>query len=390
LASIENDKLQQKYSIGVLEIRMTIAPFKLERYYAEYEFSAKIMMSSSDCESLTLPELLAMALPESLNLWNNLRLGYTETQGHPLFRYEAAQIYEKITPENLMTAAPEEAIYIAMQTLLNPGDHVIVLSPAYQSLYEIANSLGCQVTHWNLKAGINGWQLDIERLAAIISPQTRLLVINFPNNPTGFLPTREEFDSIIALARKNNTYIFSDEMYRLLEYETHFRLPCMCDAYERGISLSGLSKSLALPGLRLGWLASQDSSLPAKWMAFKDYTTICSSAPSEILGIIALQNKETILARNLEIIKTNLRLSDEFFANHLDEFSWNRPKAGSIAFPQWKGNFSVEEFCQKVINQFSVMLVPGNIFEYPGNYFRLGLGRRNFIDGIGFLNEFLH
>ena len=263
---------------------MPIAPFKLERYFAEYEFSTKILMSSSDCESLSMNELLEMASQESMDLWKGLKLGYTETQGHPGLRVEVSRLYEKISPENLMVAAPEEAIYIAMQTLLKPGDHVIVLSPAYQSLYEIANAIGCKVTHWTLQSAPNGWQADLKQLAEFITPQTRLLVLNIPNNPTGFLPTRQEFDAIIDLARNHNLYVFSDEMYRLLEYDPDIRLPSVCDIYERGISLSGLSKSMALPGLRIGWLATQETHLLDKWMAFKDYTTICNSAPSEILG----------------------------------------------------------------------------------------------------------
>lgn len=368
---------------------MTIAPFKLERYFAEYEFKVKTLMSSSDCESLSMAELLDMASQKSLELWNNLRLGYTETQGHPDLRAEVVCLYEKVPPENLMIAAPEEAIYIALQTLLKPGDHVIVLSPAYQSLYEIANSSGCHVTHWTLQPGPNGWRADLNQLAEEITPHTRLLVLNIPNNPTGYLPTQQEFDDIIELARKHNLYIFSDEMYRLLEYDPELRLPSMCDIYEKGISLSGLSKTLALPGLRIGWLAAQEKALLEKWMAFKDYTTICNSAPSEILGIIALQNRTAILWRNLEIIRTNLRTAENFFSAHPGHFSWSRPKAGTIAFPHWLGKEPVEVMCHALLERFGMMIAPGSLFDYPGNYFRLGLGRRNFAKGIGFFEDYI-
>jgi aspartate/methionine/tyrosine aminotransferase len=368
---------------------MTIAPFKLERYFAKYEFNVKILMSSSDCESLTMTELLDMASPQSLDLWNNLKLGYTETQGHPALREEISRFYENIPPENLMVAAPEEAIYIAMQTLLKPEDHVIVLSPAYQSLYEIATSIGCQVSHWTLKPGSTGWQADLSQLKASITPQTRLLVLNMPNNPTGYLPSHRDFDAIIELARKYNLYIFADEMYRLMEFDPEIRLPSMCDVYEKGISLSGLSKSMALPGLRIGWLATQETVLLKKWMAFKDYTTICNSAPSEILGIIAVQNKNAILWRNLELIRANLIIAEDFISDHPDHFLWHRPNAGSIAFPQWSGKEPVEEFCHKLLDRYGMMIVPGSLFDYPGNHFRLGLGRKNFAKGIGYLNEYL-
>ena len=136
---------------------MPINPFKLERYFAKYEFNTKYMLSSSDCESLGMAELLQMASPASLELWESLKLGYTEAPGHPLLRAEVAKLYPNISPENVLIAVPEEAIFIAMQTLLAPGDHVIVLTPSYQSLSEIARSIDCQVTP--LAAGTHSQRL---------------------------------------------------------------------------------------------------------------------------------------------------------------------------------------------------------------------------------------
>jgi aspartate/methionine/tyrosine aminotransferase len=154
---------------------MPINPFKLERYFAQYEFSVKYLLSSSDCESLALAELLQMAAPESLELWENLKLGYTESPGHPLLRAEVAKLYQRIPPENVLIAVPEEAIFIVIQTLLEPGEHVIVLSPAYQSLSEVARSIGCQVTPWKLESTPAGWQLDLEQLERSLTSQTKLL-----------------------------------------------------------------------------------------------------------------------------------------------------------------------------------------------------------------------
>ena len=368
---------------------MKIEPFLLERYFAQYEFKVKYLLSASDCESLAMAELLQMAAPESLDLWQNLKLGYTESQGHPSLRTEVASLYQRIPPENVLIAAPEEAILIAMHTLLSPGDHAIVLSPAYQSLYEIARSIGCHVTPWTLKPAAKNWRLDLAQLERDLTDRTRLLVINFPHNPTGYLPSRQELEAMVEFTRKNGLWLFSDEMYRLLEYDPEKRLPPVCDLYEKGISLSGLSKAFALPGLRIGWLASQEKSLLERWLAFKDYTTICSSAPSEILGIIALQNKEQILQRSLAIIRANLELAQAFFENYGARFSWLDPMAGSVAFPQWRGDGSVEQFCQDVLEQEGVMIVPGNLFEYPGNHFRVGLGRRNFPQALQRLEEHL-
>lgn len=368
---------------------MTIQPFKLERYFARYEFNVKYLLSSSDCESLGMDELLGMASPESRTLWEGLKLGYTESQGHPLLREEVAKLYEHIPAEKVLIAAPEEAIFVAMQTLLQPGEHIIAVSPTYQSLYEIARSLDCSVAPWLLRSTPTDWVLDIRELEAGITEQTRLLVLNFPNNPTGYLPSRQEFNDILSVARQHNLTVFSDEMYRLLESDPGQRLPSVADAYENGIALSGLSKSFALPGLRIGWLVSQRSDLVPRWLAFKDYTTICNSAPSEILGIIALQNTKRIVQRNLDIIRENTTLATAFFERHGDKFTCHLPGAGSIAFPKWRGSGTVEQFAQSLLEQQGVMIVPGHLFEFPGNHFRIGLGRRNFGEALGRVDAFL-
>ena len=363
-------------------------PFKLERYFAQYEFNSRYLLSASDCECLSLPELLQMAAPESLEAWNRLKLGYTESQGHPALRVEVANLYQHISPDQVLIAAPEEAIFIAMQTLLRPGDHMIAVSPAYQSLHEIGSSIGCEVTPWKLELEDAHWRLDVERLERSITRRTRLVVINFPHNPTGHLPTRRTLDQIIELARANDLVLFSDEMYRLLEPDPRHRLPAVCDLYEKGISLSGLSKSFALPGLRIGWLATQDHELIERWLAYKDYTTICASAPSEILGMIALQSKENILRRNLDIIRENTTFAAEFFERRNKNFLWVPPRAGSVAFPRWLGTGPVEKFAADVLKTRGVMIVPGALFEYSGDHFRVGLGRRNFGEALGELGAY--
>ncbi len=369
---------------------MTIAPFELERYFALYEFKLKYLLSPSDCESLSMAELLALAAPASLELWQGLRLSYTESQGHPLLRDEVAKLYQHISPENVIIAAPEEAIFIAMQTLLRPGDQVVAIAPAYQSLHEIARSIGCEVADWKLEPGPDGtWQLDLDQLEASLTGRTRMLVINFPHNPTGYTLSRSAQEAVIRLARRHGVYLFSDEMYRLLEYEPATRLPAVCDLYEKGISLSGLSKSFALPGLRIGWLATQESTLMESWLAFKDYTTICNSAPGEILGIIALQNKERIIRRNLAFIQDNIARAEEFFGKHKQQFAWFAPKAGSVAFPEWLGDGPVERFCQEVLEQQGVMIVPGSLFGASGNHFRIGLGRKNLPEALALLGDYL-
>ncbi len=368
---------------------MSIRPFALERYFARYEFKVKYLFSSSDCESLAMSELVEMAAPESRALWDGLKLGYTELQGHPLLRAEVAALYETVPPENVLIAAPEELIFIAMQSMLSKGDHIVAVAPAYQSLHEIADSIGCSVTPWNFHATEAGWTLDLNELEQSLTPETRMIVLNFPHNPTGYMLSRLDQAFIVELARDRGIHVFSDEMYRLLEYDPADRLPPMCDIYEKGISLSGLSKTFSLPGLRLGWLATQDSALLERWIEYHDYTTICNSAPSEILGLIALQNKQRIIDRNLEIIGGNIAAVEQLFGLYPDNFTWYRPRAGSVAFPAWKGPGTVEHFCQDILDRQGVMIVPGSLFGYPGNHFRVGLGRKNLPEGLEQLNEYI-
>ena len=366
-----------------------IQPFLLERYFARYEFSAPFLLSPSDCESLHMNEVLAMADPECAALWENLSLAYTESPGHPLLREEISHLYTSLQPEDVLVAAPEEGIYIAMQTLLRPGDEVIAIQPAYQSLQEIARSIGCAVVPWVVQPADGAWRLDLDALERSFSPRTRLLVINFPHNPTGLLPTLAGLDAILDLARRRQVYVFSDEMYRLLEYQPEQRLPAVCDRYELGISLSGMSKALALPGLRIGWLATRAPGLFQSWQAFKDYTTICSSAPSEILALIGLRSRQLILERSLAIIAANLETAGQFFARHAGRFTWYPPQAGSVAFPRWDGSGAVDEFAAQVLEKEGVMIVPGSMFAHPGRHFRIGLGRRNFPTALERVELFL-
>lgn len=354
-----------------------IRDFQLERYFGKYEFAVEWLLSPSDCESMTVPELVALADDEGRRLWDELALGYTESPGHPRLRAEIARMYEQIDPEQIIVAAPEELILIAMHALLEPNDHVIHIAPAYQSLYAVAQSIGCALTPWPLTVQENSWHLDLAQLEATITQRTKLLVINFPHNPTGYLPTEAMLNDIIDLARAHNLTVFSDEMYRLLELDESMRLPSLCDRYEKAMTLSGMSKTFGLPGLRVGWLATQDRTLPAQWLKLKDYTTICNSAPSEILAFIGLRAGTALAERSLSIIRANLAIVERFCSQHADKIQWLPPQAGSTAFPRWRGEEPLAQLCQRALDQQGLMIVPGTMFDHTGNHFRIGLGRRN-------------
>jgi aspartate/methionine/tyrosine aminotransferase len=364
-------------------------PFALEQYFSKYEFTAKYILSASDCEPMTMQELLSMADEESRSLWQNLKMSYTETFGHPLLRSEISRLYQTIVPNQVLVAAPEELIFIAMHTLLSKGDRIIVTTPAYQSLHELASSMGCNVDRWELHPTNIGWKLDLQFLADHVNENTKLIIINFPHNPTGHHISKEEQRTIISIGRKYGIPIFSDEMYRGSEYQPADRLPSIADEYEQGISLWGLSKSFALPGLRIGWLASQNSNFLSNCSGLRDYLTICNSAPGEILGLIALKQKEGILQRTRKIIAKNLETANEFFNRHADSFVWLKPKAGSVGFPILKKEIPIEEFCKTLVESKSLLVTPGSLFQHPGNHFRIGLGRTSFTDSLALLEEAL-
>jgi aspartate/methionine/tyrosine aminotransferase len=367
---------------------MKIHPFELERYFAHHEFSAKYLLSSSDCESLSLLELLEMAPQEHIELWIDLKLGYTESEGHPKLRQAIAETYEDISPDETLGVVPEEGIFLLMHALLEPGDHVICTYPGYQSLYEIARSIGCHVSYWE-PIEDEGWHFDVEHLQKMIRSNTRLVVVNFPHNPTGFVPTADDFARIIGLLSARGIHLLSDEMYRYLEVEAGSTLPAGCEQYERAISLSGLSKSYGLPGLRVGWVSAHDKELLARMMALKDYTTICASAPSEILAVFALANKEPIVARHLDRIRRNLQLLDGFFDEYADCFQWNRPLGGSIGFARLVLEIGATDFCNKLVADTGIMLAPSSVFQYGERHVRIGYGRENLPEVIGLFRSYL-
>jgi len=373
---------------------MKINDFKLERYFATFEIKAKHLLSSSDCESLLGRDLLQMADSECTKLWQELRLGYTDTKGHPLLRNEISGLYKTIKPDDVCVMAPEEGIFIALNVILDPGDHVIVIDPAYQSLAEIPQSIGCELTKWPVVPGNNKWNLDITFLRSAIKKNTKLLILNFPHNPTGYIPDPDDFKEIIKIALENKLYLLSDEMYRYLELSETHRYDSACDIFENGLSLSGLSKSFGLPGLRVGWLATRNKDMMRQIERFKDYTTICGSALSEILAIIALRNRDLITGGNLRLIRENLDAAISIFKRHSDILTWIETKGSSVAFPQLTSRIPADEFCKKLMDHKSIMLLPGSVFNYPGNHFRLGLGRKNIREVLDefeyFINEYYY
>ena len=367
--------------------------FRLETYFSRWEFNARYNLAGSDAESIAVGELLAMADQYGQRLWETLRLGYTETYGSPALRQEIARLYEHVVPEDLLCfAGAEEGIYCAMTAVLARDDHAIVVVPNYQSLEELPLSL-CDATGIALDPA-TGWALDLDEVRAALRPNTRLIVVNFPHNPTGRVIPREDFVALAELAAANGAVLFSDEVYRGLERDPAARLPQAADLSPTAMSLGVMSKSYGLPGLRIGWIACRDREMLRRMERVKHYLSICNSAPSEALAIIALRSRDRILERTRAIIRDNVERLTAFFAERHDLFEWYTPDGGCVAYPRYLGGEGVDEFCRAAVEEAGVLLLPGSMYASrlaasPPDRFRVGFGRVNMPEALEALGAHL-
>jgi aspartate/methionine/tyrosine aminotransferase len=366
---------------------MQIKPFRIEQYFGKHEFTAKYLLSSSDAESRTIQELLDLepgAQQRLLEHW----CGYTESQGAPWLREVIAGIYEGMKPADVLAlSAAEEGIFVLYHALVGPGHHVIVETPCFESGLEVARSTGAEVSEWP-RTFEDGWAHDLVALGKLIQPNTKIIYINTPHNPTGLLMPADVLKQVMALASSRGIIVFSDEVYRELEHDPSQRLPAACEVYERAVSLGSMSKTYGLPGLRLGWLATRNADILQHCLEFKYYTTICSSAPSEFLAALALRHRGALVQRNLEIVRRNLALLDAFIQRRADVVEWVKPNASPIGFVRFKPERDVFTFCEDVVRDSGVMLLPGSVYDQP-RHIRFGYGRKNMPEALARLEAYL-
>ena len=376
--------------------RSPIPDFALERYFARWEFAVRHLLCASDVEGYPMAELLALADDETRALWAELRLGYTEAAGHPLLRAEIAGLYRGIAPDDVLVfSGAEEAIYCTLSVLLGPGDHAIVVWPAYQSLHEVARASGAEVTLHELREA-DGWRLDPGRLVASFRPSTRVVVVNAPHNPTGMLPSAAEWAGLVEACDAAGVRLLADEVYRFLEHDPAHLIAAGAETGPRNASIGVMSKSFAMAGLRIGWLATRDRELLARVAAFKDYTTICPPGPSEILSIVALRARDRVLERSHRIVRANLALLDGFFERWADVVTWVRPVAGPVGFPrlvrQGDGGLpggGIDALAADLVESEGVLLLPASQFGVDEHHFRLGFGREGFGEGLAAFERYL-
>ncbi|RVP11001.1 aminotransferase class I/II-fold pyridoxal phosphate-dependent enzyme, partial [Sinorhizobium meliloti] len=357
----------------------TLPAFRLETHFSRWEFTARHHMTASDSETMSMAELLSLADEADRDAWERLTLGYTETHGAPALRKAIAATYEGLEPEDILCfAGAEEGLYCAMLALLGPEDHAIVTVPNYQSMETLPVTIAASVSGVALRPE-NNWQLDIADVQSALQPNTKLIAVNFPNNPTGAVAEPSVFRALAALCAERGIHLFSDEVYRGLERDEEKRLPQAAELFDRGISLNVMSKAYGLPGLRIGWIACRDHALLQRMEGMKHYLSICNSRPSEVLATIALKSRHRILELNRALCTRNLEKLGAFFAEFAALYEWQAPDGGCVGFARYHGPGSVEEHCRRLVEESGVLLLPSSLFvsdllPVAQDRFRVGFG----------------
>lgn len=375
-------------------MRLPLPDFRLETYFSRWEFVAEHHLTASDAQTLTLSELLALATDQDRAAFAELPLTYVPTWGTDRLRAAIAATYDSCEPADVLTfAGAEEAVFWLTQLLARPGEHAVVTVPNYQAIETLPIAAGVQVSGVLLDE-TDRWRLDLDRVRAALRPSTRLIAVNFPNNPTGAIPDPETWRGLVELCEERGIRLVADEVYRGLERDPGRRLTQAVDMSPTAVSVNVLSKSYGLPGLRVGWVATRDRDLLRSLERHKHYTSICNAGPSEFLAAIAVEQGAAIHARNRGIIAENLAAFGAFFATHRDLFDWTEPDGGCVAFPRYLGTDGATAFCRDLVETAGVLLLPADIYTsdlapVPSDRFRIGAGRRNPGPALDAIDHFL-
>lgn len=370
---------------------MKLKPFELEQWYVQYEFKVRNNLSASCALPTDTEELLDYGGEAARNEYFSLPLDYIPSRGTDRLRTAVAGWFKNISSEQvLVTTGASEAIWLLMNNLLSAGDEIIVEQPIYQSLHEVARYAGARIVPWALKAE-NRYHPDPEELNKIITPRTRAVVINHPHSPTGAVISQSELERIISICEKFKIRLISDEVYRGIVYQSEDKVSPAADLSPNAISIGDLTKPFGLGGLRVGWLATRDHELLEKCSIWRDYTTMCCSAPGEFLATLALEHRNEIMAKKIALAERNLSSLAGFIEENSDVLEWVTPRGGFTAFPRYKFCLDSRTFCRGLIEQEDVLLLPGSVFGAE-NHFRLGFGRdtASFKSGLGSLGKYLN
>jgi aspartate/methionine/tyrosine aminotransferase len=357
---------------------MKLETFALERWMTKYESWVKYDIAESGILPLNIDDLLGL-LPageraSALEKLTGLRLGYSEAPGTHELRSLLAETYRDCAPENiLVTTGAIEANFLLFNVLLDPGDHVVACYPAYQQLYSVPRGIGCEVALWRVRSK-DGFRFDVGDLERLVTPRTRLIVVNTPHNPTGAMLSEAELRRVYALAESVGAMVLCDEAYRWLTVPGGDPFaPPMFDLGPRGISVGTLSKPFGLPGLRLGWIAAHGD-LAARCWAMRDYVSLSPGRLSDALAVLAVRHREKIFERNRAIITANLATAKRWFAERADLISWQPPRGGLLALARYHLDIPSLELANRLAERYNVMLAPGSAFGFE-HHLRIGIGQ---------------
>ncbi len=339
---------------------------ELEIWFDTYQYEIDYDEGESAVKTLPLG-----AVPVALN---DVRLRYGYHRGKPELRNIIAGQYEGLNADNiLVTTGASEANFAVVSALVNPGEHVIIEHPNYPSLYEVPRSLGCDVSLFTLRYE-NKFRPDLDELEKMIRPDTKLISITHPNNPTGSMISRDDLDNIIAMAENHGIPLLSDETYQFLA-PSEAMLPPAAVLSENAVSITSMSKCYGLPGIRTGWMASRNRSWIDHCVAVREQVSISNNALSEVITARVLEDKEFYLERARQRIQTNLAVLKEWMERQ-SALEWIPPEAGVVCFPRLKQEIGIdpEEFFRMAAEKHRTFIVPGRCFEMNPRYFRIGFG----------------
>jgi aspartate/methionine/tyrosine aminotransferase len=355
-----------------------VETFALERWMSTWEMNVEFDIAESGIYPMTTREIVEL-LPEAqraaaLDEVLDLRLGYTEARGTAALRAIIAETYRATSPDEiLVTTGAIEANYLLFNTLLDAGDHIVTIYPAYQQLYAVAQAIGCDVSLWKLREE-NQFRYDLDELERLVTPKTRLIVVNTPHNPTGAMLSAEQLQRVYDLAASVGAWLMCDEAYRWLDLPGGEPMaPPIRDYGDRGISVGTFSKPFGLPGLRIGWIAGPEEVVRACWAA-RDYISLSPGKLNDKLAQIALANRDRIIARNHAIVAANMAVAERWFAENADIVSWTPPRAGLLALLKYEVDIPSKELSDRLAGEYSVMLAPGSAFGFEGRL-RIGVGQ---------------
>ncbi|MDN6409477.1 MAG: aminotransferase class I/II-fold pyridoxal phosphate-dependent enzyme [Tetragenococcus halophilus] len=372
---------------------MYIKPFGVERWLSKYETTVDYNLTSTSIMPLSINELLEITGEDEEKVKEDLfslKLNYGSIEGRPEYRLGIASLYQTIQKEQVIsTNGGVGASHLTMVTIVEPGDHVVAILPAYQQIYSVPESIGAKMDYVFLEKTASGYVLDLNKLATLVTPQTKAVVFNNPNNPTGDVMTDETLEKMVEIARVNDSYLICDEAYRGLTHDVGFSAS-VADLYEKGISLGSMSKAFAMAGVRLGWIACRDAKFMQDVHIYRDYTMISNGGIDEYVASLALKHKDAVQQRNMGITQKRAVLFKKWLAGE-PKLSYAPFKGGTVALPYFESNLSSEEFCAKIIEEKSVLLMPGFVFDLE-KCFRMGYAREpeeKMIAGLERVSDFL-